>query len=256
MDNTSKVQYLSSPVKVSMADSWFEITATNHFWIKRRFAVLQKLAGDVIKNAKHIAEIGCGHGLVQLEIENAYEREVIGFDLNDEALKRNHSQSAVYCYDICDRTGIFRQKFQLILLFDVLEHIDEESAFLDAVLYHLSSGGHVIVNVPAGRWAYSAYDRAAGHVRRYSARTLGDAAKRNGLAVTRWTYWGFPLTPALALRKYLLRNQTEEKRIITSGFDPGSDTTNYLVGLASKCELIPQKILGTSLMAVLNRAAL
>jgi len=256
MSTTSKVQYLSPPVKVSMADSWFEITAADHFWIKRRFAVLQKLAGNLFENAKNIVEIGCGHGLVQSDVETAYERDVVGFDLNEEALKRNVSQrSAVYCYDVRQRNEAFRQKFDLILLFDVLEHIDDENAFLDAIQYHLSSDGNLIVNVPAGEWAYSAYDRAAGHVRRYSAETLVDATRRNGLAVARWTYWGLPLTPALALRKFLLRHQTEEKKIITSGFDRRNDMTNYLMGLASKCEPIPQKFIGSSLMAVLQRKA-
>ena len=61
------------------------------FWIRRRFKVFQQLAGNLIPGAQTIAEIGCGNGLVQRQIEVAYGKEVSGFDLNEAALKINVS---------------------------------------------------------------------------------------------------------------------------------------------------------------------
>src|ERR1700675_2325409 len=96
-----KIEYLSSPAEVSMADCWFEIASIEHFWVRRRFDVLRTLAGDLIASAKEMAEIGCGHGLLQKQIEDGYGREVAGFDLNEYALKQNVSRrSSVSCYDI------------------------------------------------------------------------------------------------------------------------------------------------------------
>ncbi len=87
-----------------MGNRWFEVSSIDHFWIRRRFEVLRKLAGDLISNAKHIAEVGCGHGLLQLQVEQAYGGEVTGFDLNEFALKQNVSRvSPVCCYDITMR---------------------------------------------------------------------------------------------------------------------------------------------------------
>lgn len=249
-----KIEYLSPPTEVRMADHWFEIASIDHFWIRRRFEVLQLLAGGLITGAGELAEIGCGHGLLQRQIEDAYGREVTGFDLNEYALGRNVSRrSRVCCYDIYQLNPALRARFDLIFLFDVLEHISNEDGFWKALLFHLKSQGALVVNVPAGQWAFSSYDTAAGHLRRYSMRTLSESAGRNGLLPAEWSYWGLPLVPTLMLRKLWRMGQHSESEIISAGFDSRSSRINRALRLLSRCELIPQKLLGTSLMAVFKR---
>jgi SAM-dependent methyltransferase len=246
-----RIEYLSPPAKVSMADQWFEVAPLDHFWVRRRFEVLQRLAGPWISDACEIAEIGCGHGLLQRQIEDAYGRSVTGFDLNEIALKQNLSRhSKVCCYDIFRQDALLREKFDVIFLFDVLEHIAEENGFLQALLCHLAPGGRVVVNVPAGQWAFSSYDRAAGHMRRYSLETLNDVAGRNNLDLCEWSYWGFPLVPVLALRKLFLRGKSDQQEVITAGFASRTPTVNKILTALSAWESIPQRLLGTSLMAV------
>src|SRR5580704_11179670 len=207
-----EITYLSAPADVSMADRWYDIASVDHFWIRRRFKVLHLLAGDLVSEAGTIAEIGCGNGILQRQIEDAFGKEVAGFDLNEAALKINVSrQSAVNCYDIFQKNETLRQRYNVIFLFDVLEHIADERGFLEALLYHLAPGGRLILNVPAGQWAFSEYDRAAGHVRRYSIRTLRDAAESTHLEITSWTYWGMPLAPTLLL-KALAHGHAEKRR--------------------------------------------
>ena|SRR6202034_2366696 len=253
MAATREVTYLSVPAKVSMADRWFEIASVDHFWVRRRFEVLRRLTDDLVPAAQTIAEIGCGHGLLQRQIEDDFDREVAGFDLNEFALKQNLSRrSEICCYDIYQNDPTLRGRFDLIFLFDVLEHIDAEDPFLAALMFHLAPKGKLVINVPAGQWAYSSYDQAAGHVRRYSIRSLQRAAARNNLEISEWTYWGLPLMPALALRKLWLLGRHDEGKIIESGFDPRSRVLNGLMGLVSTCEPIPQKLVGSSLMAVLQ----
>jgi trans-aconitate methyltransferase len=247
------IKYLSPPADVRMADRWFELASTEHFWIQRRFDVLRSLAGDLILASREIAEFGCGNGLVQRQVEVAFDKAVTGFDLNEYALKKNLSEkSPVCCYDVLQMNEELRGKFDLIFLFDVLEHIEDEVGFLKALAFHLAERGKVIVNVPAGMWAYSAYDTAAGHLRRYVGKSLEQAAVRNRWRVRGWTYWGLPLAPTLVLRKVWLMGVRGEDNIIKSGFDPGSKWLNRAMALLSKCEKIPQKLLGTSLMAILE----
>jgi 2-polyprenyl-3-methyl-5-hydroxy-6-metoxy-1,4-benzoquinol methylase len=251
---TRNIEYLSPAAEVSMADSWFEIASIDHFWIRRRFEVLQQLAGGSISSAGEIAEVGCGHGLLQRQTEDAYGKEVAGFDLNEFALRQNISRrSRVCCYDIFQKNPALGAKFDLIFLFDVLEHISDEDGFLQAALFHLKPQGRLVINVPAGQWAFSSYDTAAGHVRRYSMRTLRERAARSGLKPAQWSYWGAPLVPVLLLRKLWLTGKRDEGKIITTGFDSRSSGMNRLLHLLSKCELIPQRFLGTSLMAVFQR---
>jgi SAM-dependent methyltransferase len=248
-----EITYLSQPAPVSMGDRWFEIANIDHFWIRRRFEVFQHLAGSLIPGAREIAEFGCGHGLLQRQIENAYGRDVSGFDLNDAALKQNLSQhSPVSCYNISHRNPALRARFELIFLFDVLEHVEDEDAFLQAAVFHLASDGSLLINVPAGQWVYSAYDRAAGHLRRYSIRALRAVAVRNSLEITDWCYWGMPLMPLLIARKLWLAGRRDAASIITSGFDSRGDSMNQLLTWISRCEPAAQQLFGTSLMAVLR----
>jgi SAM-dependent methyltransferase len=253
VDPARSIEYRSPPAKVSMADSWFEIASLEHFWVARRFEVFRRLADALVQNSRAVAEVGCGHGLLQRQLEDAYDREVTGFDLNDYALRHNLSRrSPVGCYDIYQRDALLRAGFDVVFLFDVLEHVDQEDAFLAALTFHLAPKGRLVINVPAGQWAYSSYDEAAGHVRRYSMRSLGLVAARNRFKILQWTYWGLPLLPALALRKLWLAGRKDESGIISEGFDSRSETLNGLLGLLSRCERIPQKLIGTSLMAVLE----
>lgn len=179
----------------------------------------------------------------------------MGFDLNEYALKLNVSRrSPVFCYDILRAEPTLQSRFDLIFLFDVLEHISDADVFLKALLFHLARNGKLILNVPAGQWLYSQYDVANGHVCRYSYRRLWGTAVRNGFRIRAWTYWGLPLVPALVLRKLLLLGKRDQREAISSGFGAPSTTINRLLGLTARFEMIPQKLLGTSLMAVLERS--
>jgi SAM-dependent methyltransferase len=253
MTTARKITYLSAPAEVRMGDLYFDIASLDHFWIRRRFKVLQQFAGDLVSGARAIAEIGCGSGMLQRQIEDAYGKEVAGFDLNEVALKKNASRlSAVHCYNIFEKHSTLRERFDIILLFDVLEHIPDDKGFLEALNFHLAPGGRLILNVPACPWAYSEYDKAGGHERRYSIRTLCDAVEAKNLRITKWTFWGLPLVPTILARKLYLRGKKNQDEIISCGFDAGSKSINQLLGLLAKCELIPQKLIGTSLMAVLQ----
>ena len=236
-----------------MANEWFEIADLDHFWIRRRFDALQRFAGSLIWHAGEMAEIGCGHGLLQRQIEDVYGRELTGFDLNEYALKRNVSRrSKLCCYDISAMNSAFHEKFDIIFLFDVLEHIADEGGFLNALRFHLAPGGKLILNVPASQWMYSAYDRAVGHVRRYSSGTLQVTAGRSRFKITNWSYWGFPLVPMLLLRKFWLRGWKDQSKVVSVGIDSRTPSLNKALGILSKCEMIPQKLMGTSLLAVLQ----
>jgi SAM-dependent methyltransferase len=249
------IEYLSPPAAVSMADHWFAISSTDHFWVRRRFAVLRRLAGHRISGARKLAEFGCGHGLLQRQVEDAYGKEVTGFDLNERALKQNVSRlSKVCCYDVFQRDPALRAKFDVILLFDVLEHISDESRFLQALSFHLAPGGVLIMNVPAGQWAWSSYDVADGHLRRYSIETLQNAVCANGFSPQKLSYWGLPLVPAVLLRKLWLLGERDQNKAVTVGFDSRSSAINKIMELISRCEWLPQKVLGTSLMAVFSRS--
>ncbi|MBL9130606.1 MAG: methyltransferase domain-containing protein, partial [Verrucomicrobiaceae bacterium] len=239
---------------VSMGDAWFEIATPDHFWIRRRFEVLRAFAGGLIKNASCMAEVGCGNGLLQKQIEDAFAANVDGYDLNLAAMRQSVARSSArHCYDIFQRHPELLGKHDLMFLFDVIEHIDDDAAFLACAAEHVRPGGSLLINVPALQGCYSDYDRAVGHVRRYDHHSLDDAAKRAGLTMQRHCYWGMPLLPLLWWRAKTIRGRTADE-IIQKGMKPPGALANRLLMLFSRLEPCPQTIVGTSLMAVLSRA--
>ena len=100
-----------------MTEHWYDIASLEHFWIRRRFEVLQKFAGPILSKAAIVAEIGCGNGMLQRQIEVTYGIAVTGFELNDAALRANVSEnSPLYCYDIHRRAPQFEARFDTYFL--------------------------------------------------------------------------------------------------------------------------------------------
>ena len=246
-----RIRHISSPAPVNLDDSWYELATLDHFWIQRRFEVLTRLASQPIQNANAIAEVGCGQGLLQRQLEDRYRVAVSGFDLNQEALKRTASRnSAVFCYNVLERKPEYKARFDVILLFDVLEHLEDEDEFVKGVQFHLAPKGKLIINVPAFQVFFSNYDRAVGHVRRYDVRALRGVSARNGMFMRQWSYWGLPLIPLVALRKIWTPQKNGDTT--RAGFDNRGHLVNNVLLLLSRLETIPQHLLGTSLMAVLE----
>jgi ubiquinone/menaquinone biosynthesis C-methylase UbiE len=79
------------------------------------------------------------------------------------------------------------ERFDSILYIDVLEHIDQDSAELDAASRHLNIGGHLIVLSPAHQYLYSPFDASIGHVRRYNKKMLSESAPK-GMKLVRMKY--------------------------------------------------------------------
>ena len=236
-----------------MAESYFDLATPEHFWCRRRFEVLQRVAGDRMAAAQTVAEIGCGNGVLQRQIEDRWQHlSADGFDLHDGALRKNMARrGSVYCYDIHARAEEFRGRYDIVLMFDVLEHIEDQALFLESARFHVANGGAIILNVPALQWLYSPYDEVQGHKRRYSIHDLRDVGARNGFRVTDITYWGGPLVTVAALRKLTLMMARTPDQFAT-GFDPGSEFMNRWLYRFSRCEFLPQRIAGTSVMAVFD----
>lgn len=238
-----------------MADEWFKIASLEHFWIKRRFDVLRQLGKNLDFSAGKIGEVGCGYGLLQKQFEQSYGVSVDGFDLNADALRDSVVKNQPrYCYNIFDRKAELAGRYDFFILFDVIEHIEDEKPFLDAALYHLKPGGCLLVNVPALMSCYSLYDKVVGHQRRYTLPQMDALCTGAGLNKVAGTYWGLPLMPIILLRNLRVARETDPQKVIRNGYKPPGHVANQFLSFLSALEVIPQRWLGTSLMAVYRKA--
>lgn len=64
------------------------------------------------------------------------------------------------------------QSLDMVLLMDVLEHVQDDRELLEDVLRKVKPGGYLLITVPAFPFLFSAHDRVRGHFRRYRRRQL------------------------------------------------------------------------------------
>jgi SAM-dependent methyltransferase len=221
---------LSQTQPVEEGSDYYEYGNSEHFWVIHRQRLLLRYFDNIIRQANVVGEIGCGNGLVLSFISKYYKKTIDGMDLNERALEMcPEFDGQLFYYDVLDRHPEMESKYDLLLLLDVLEHIDEEKPFLDAISWHLKPGGTVLINVPCNSRLFSRYDEAAGHFRRYDIHALYKVLESAGFSVLRHINWGYCYLPIILLRKIALQFLPKAQAYQT-GFETG-EITNQLFTL-------------------------
>jgi SAM-dependent methyltransferase len=94
----------------------------------------------------------------------------------------------------------------LVVAFDVLEHIDDDVTAAAEIHRVLRPGGTLLVAVPCDMDLWSAHDEAVGHVRRYDRESLRRLIDGAGLVIEELRSWNVLLRPVVRLRR---RGSTE-----------------------------------------------
>ncbi len=147
-------------------------------------------------------------------------------------------------------------------LFDVLEHIAEESRFLQIVHTSLNSGGRLFLSVPASPVLWSHEDQSAGHFRRYTAAGLKAALETAGFRVLYCSHFFLCLIPGLFFLRVLpyrlnLRRKNSESTLPKEHHLTGRSYLRSLVmwGLAPEVGMLNAHSIpaGTSLVCVAEK---
>ena len=205
-----------------------------------------------------ILEAGCGTGgnLAML----ASHGHVHATEMNREAMGFATSRGigAIRPGRLPDNIGFGTKGFDLIVLLDVLEHMDDDSGALRALCNRLNPNGWLVITVPAYRMLWSHHDEIHHHKRRYTLDSLCQAAYAAGCSVSYVSYFNFWLLPAIALVRLV------QRWIFSTGGDnltiPPSWLNSALTGLlASERYFLGHRRLfpfGLSLLLVAQRATL
>ena len=102
-----------------------------------------------------------------------------------------------------------------LVAFNVLEHIPDHIQALRAAHTVLRPGGLVIIFVPAFSFAMSRFDRAVGHVRRYTKPDLLAAFTSAGLDPVEARYVNLPGLPAWVVTMRLLRGEPNDGSLLS-----------------------------------------
>ncbi len=82
-----------------------------------------------------------------------------------------------------------------IAAFDVLEHVEQDTAALQALYHQLSNNGLLLLTVPALPWMWGRHDVRHHHFRRYTRGVLKQRLEAAGFHVERISYFNTLLSP-------------------------------------------------------------
>jgi SAM-dependent methyltransferase len=250
------VHVLSEAPSVSFVDRWFEIATEDHFWFEWRLRAtldLLRSLGISLEQNWRALEVGCGRGVLLAQLERVTRWVIDGADRDRDALAQARpGRGSLYAYEIHDRCAELREAYDVLILYDVLEHIHDRGPFLRSALHHLRPRGLLMVNVPALQALYGPYDEAAGHLLRYNRSSLSGELAGLNMEILEMRYWGFSMVPVAWLRKFVMPLARDPARTIERGFQPPGRLSEGALRLAMRCErfLLKRPPLGTSLLLV------
>lgn len=234
-----------------MRDEWFQFATADHFWMQWRHYLLVRALSRAGGDVRNALEIGCGRGVARDMLEHDLGIAVDGCDLNRTALEAaKPGKGRLFVYNILDQEPSLLQRYDAVLLLDVIEHIDDDAVFVRAALRHLRPGGIVVINVPASMMLFSDYDKAMGHVRRYTSHGLRDLLESCRVEVQDIQPWGLLMIPLLLIRKTLLC-RPKRANMIRTGFVPPNAVSRLLLHSMKSIETrLPFRMpFGTSILA-------
>jgi SAM-dependent methyltransferase len=177
-----------------------------HWYYAAKFDLLAATVSAF--GARRIVDVGAGSGVfARLLLERTDCQEAMCVD---PAYERDHDET-VNGKVLRFRRAYEGTNFDLILLMDVLEHVDDDVALLSDVATSVSPGTPVFITVPAFGFLWSAHDVFLEHRRRYTAKMLIRTMTGAKLTVNRIRYFYLGIFPLVALLRLLTRGRDPDK---------------------------------------------
>lgn len=138
---------------------------SKHWWFQARKEIIREIIDNKIKKKIDILDFGSGSGvninmLSKFGFINIYEPH------SDTKNYLKHKYKNKNKFKILDK--IKNQKFDLIILADVLEHIKKDKKVIEKLSNNLKHNGQILITVPAYQFLFSMKDITLGHYRRYN----------------------------------------------------------------------------------------
>lgn len=172
------------------------------WWLIGRKAIIRRYLNETrqAKEATTFMDIGCGSG-GNLAVLSEYGA-VLGVEVSPILAKRAAArqigqiiQADFYKLDALDHINIFT-------LFDVIEHIEDDNAFINNIPKLCGKPHYLLISVPACPFLYSQHDKLLHHHRRYSRRQLHSLLTSHGYDIITSSYFFFFLFPFVLISRF------------------------------------------------------
>ena len=227
--------------------------ARRHWWWRARNDSVRREVTRLLGGRRdaHILDVGCGDGVLFPFLSGFGEVE--GIEPDPSVVSADgpwRSRIRIASFDDGFRPGA---RYDLILMLDVLEHLQDARAGLRHAADLLQPDGHLLITVPAFRLLWTHHDDLNHHVTRFTKRSLAAAVEGTGLVlVASWYLFHWVFFAKIA----------ERAREAIAGASPPADVPGDPVNEALYRVCVAEQRLagrfmpfGSSLIAVMRRAA-
>jgi len=184
----------------------------SHFWFRSRSKLILWASAKYFKKFSNFLEIGCGNGYVLSCVKNAFPLlKLYGSEIYQQGLLHASQRIPDAEFFQMDARDIpFKNHFDVIGAFDVLEHISEDEKVLSSIFKSIVPGGGILITVPQHRFLWTHVDNFSGHVRRYSAKELREKVEKAGFRVESVVSFISFLLPLMLLSRLLHGNNPKK----------------------------------------------
>ena len=199
-----------------------------HWYYRAKAAALRRIVGGL--RPQRLLDVGAGSGffsrhlltdggaLSALCVDIGYERDRDDSEAGKPVLYRRD----------CDATDC-----DLVLMMDVLEHVDDDAGLVRHYAAKVPSGAHFLVTVPAFRFLWSGHDVFLEHKRRYTLGEIEQTLRAGGLEIVKSAYYFGLIFPLAAAIRLATRGDTQPR----SSLRKHGAFSNSLLAAACSAEL-------------------
>jgi len=178
-----------------------------HFWFRARNLIIATLVRQItagLVSDYQVLEAGCGTGNVLRVLDRTcHHGTVVGMDMFVEGLHYAHRRTSCALVQGDVRVPPFGARFDLIGLFDVLEHLPDDTQVLRDLNSMLAPNGALLLTVPAHMSLWSYFDEECHHYRRYESNEIHRKLVVAGYRVEYLTQFMASIFPLVWLRRRL-----------------------------------------------------
>jgi SAM-dependent methyltransferase len=178
---------------------FYRIEDTHWWFVARREILTRYLRQRLGANPRTILDAGCGTGAILADLSHSWT--VYGMDSSELAIAFCRKRGLRNLFVGTLKEYPEKRTFDVIMLLDVIEHIDDDRDVLQQALVRMQGGSHVLITVPAYQWLWSAHDVVNHHKRRYTKTTLRNVVRSAGFRIEHMTYFNTLLFPLALLRR-------------------------------------------------------
>jgi SAM-dependent methyltransferase len=181
-----------------------------HWYYRAKAAALRRAVGDLAP--RRILDVGAGSGF--------FSRHLLAATGAQSALCVDIGYPSERDDSVAGKPVLYRRHTgptdcDLVLMMDVLEHVDDDRGLLRHYAAKVPSGAHFLVTVPAFGFLWSGHDVFLEHKRRYRLGEIEAVLRGADLEVVRGSYYFGLVFPLAAAMRLATRNSGEPRSSLT-----------------------------------------